>query len=78
MSEHRTEEERTVWVEIESDPESGMSFRRKRRHPKSWDHARYVKVPASTLARWEAAASAWAIACEEMFKVLKEAGGRGW
>lgn len=70
--------EKTISVEVESDPESGMSFRRKRRHRKEWDHARVVQVPKSTLARWEAAEAAWRAASEEMFNYLKEAGGRGW
>lgn len=79
MSGALTSDERVISVEIETDPESGMSFKRgKARSRKDWPYARTVKVPESTLARWEAAHAAWAAATKEMYEYLVEAGGHGW
>lgn len=61
-----------VLVQIECDPESGMSFR------EPWDHSREVWVSREVLERWKNAKKAWGAICEEMYDYMKKAGGRGW
>lgn len=66
-----TDEQKTVRVLIESDPETGLSY-------KADAHVAVANIPIEVFERWERARDGWHRTLEEVSKMFEHGGGHGW